>query len=471
MNISNKINVIRDLKSKKKNKLIILIIFLLFTIFSFAQNIKGVVVDESTKNFIVGAHIYLKNREKGDITNDKGEFNLKIESNTYKNDTIYFSHVGYFTKKISISKLKENKPIVIHLSFDVQNLEKVSVTSKKKLKSKIHFNKLTSLKVGIHSFGSILIGDKLYVIGGNKSLIRDEVKRELSIDRLADPQRSLVDIVNSAKPNLSWESYSGKLFIYDIKSDIWNESNSEFRKRAYNSIQFYNNKIYVFGGKRLSTNRLFEYLDDKIEIFDLNDNSILIDNVNPHQAVNFASVLKDESLIVLGGSTKLNKKGIKEFSNKIHLYDFKSGYWYELANMPTPKEAKGVLVNDKIYLIGGFNKNASDEVESFDLKIGKWKMEGRLFTAMRRPALAYNDNIIYIFENGRILTYSVKTKELNEYLIGLNLKSSELFYANNKLYLLGGYREDEFSITPSPDFFSIDLNEFEKTRIKNSKRF
>ena len=32
-------------------------------------------------------------------------------------------------------------------------------------------------------------------------------------------------------------------------------------------------------------------------------------------------------------------------------------------------------------------------------------------------------------------------------------------------------RSDEYSTTPSSDFFSIDLNEFEKTKIFNSKTF
>ncbi len=94
-----------------------------------------------------------------------------------------------------------------------------------------------------------------------------------------------------------------------------------------------------------------------------------------------------------------------------------------------------------------------------------------LFHGVERPALTYNDNIIYIFEDRRICTYNIETKELNEYLIDLPLKSSELFYANHMLYILGGFQEDEFSISPSSGFFSIDLNEFEKTKINKSKTF
>jgi hypothetical protein len=90
---------------------------------------------------------------------------------------------------------------------------------------------------------------------------------------------------------------------------------------------------------------------------------------------------------------------------------------------------------------------------------------------VERPAVAYNDNIIYILEDGRIQTFNIETKELNLYSIDLWLKYCELFYENNKLYVLGGFQEDEGSISPSINLYSIDLNEFKKAEIYNSIRF
>ncbi|MBE9490080.1 MAG: carboxypeptidase-like regulatory domain-containing protein [Bacteroidetes bacterium] len=450
---------------------ILILLFFLSTIFSFAQNIKGVVLDENTNKSLIGVHVYLlKNKNKGVVTNDKGAFKLKIKSKISNNDTIVFSHIGFVSKKIPLSDMKDINNI-ISLSLDVQYLEKVSVISNKKLKPKIHFNKLSSLKGGLYSFGSLIKNNRIYVIGGDQSDDTDEYKKALSIsmDKYIEP--TINEYLSEVRNIFSWQHFKGSLQVYDIMSNTWETSSLKFRKRAYNNMHFFNDKIYVFGGKRLSKNRAFEYLDEKIEVFDLTSNSILIDDVNPHQAINFASFLKEDNLIVLGGSTKLKKNGIKEYSNKVHLYNLKSGNWFELADMPTPKETKGIFVNDKIYLIGGFNKKPLDEIESYNLETGKWKKEGQLFHGVERPALAYNDNIIYIFESGSILTYDINTKELNEYFIGLYLKSSELFYANNTLYLLGGYKEDEFSKIPSPDLFSIDLDEFNKTRINNSRKF
>ena len=243
----------------------------------------------------------------------------------------------------------------------------------------------------------------------------------------------------------------------------------KFRERAYNTINYYNNKIYVIGGTRLSTNRKFEYLDDKIEVFDLKTKSIIIDDTNPHQATNFASFIYDSNIIVMGGSVKLKNNGEKLFTNKSHIYNLESGYWYRLNDMPEAKEVKGVLIKNIIYLIGGFNNKTLKEIESFNLTTGKWEKEGELLSGIKTPALATHDNVIYIFDDGKIYTYNTKTKELDEYLIYLFFKSSSLFYYNDKLYLLGGFKENEFSKTPSSNLYSIDLNEFEKTAISKSK--
>jgi len=299
------------------------------------------------------------------------------------------------------------------------------------------------------------------VIGGDVSFKTDEALKALHY----------YGNLNKIDPDFSWEDYEKSLQIYNIKTDTWETTNLKFRKRAYHNIHFYNEKIYVLGGKRLSTNRVYEYLDDKIEVFDIKNDTILVDDTNPHQAVNFASFVYNDNIIVLGGSTKMKINEKKEYSGKVHLYNLESGYWYELKDMPKAKETKGILIDNKIYLIGGFNFNPLKEVETYDLITAEWKIEGVLFHGVERPALTYNDNIIYIFEDGRIYTYNIETKELNEYLIDLSLKSSELFYANHMLYILGGFQEDEFSISPSSGFFSIDLNEFEKTKINKSKTF
>jgi hypothetical protein len=357
----------------------------------------------------------------------------------------------------------------VYLVRKVENLKEITITSNRELNSKIQFTKLSSLKKGIHSFGSELVNGKIYVIGGDASIIEDAAKRTL--DELSNtPESTFGDFMRKTRMNNTWEKYTGNLQIYDILDDTWTSSELKFRERAYHTINYCNNRLYVLGGKNLSRNKKFEYLDDKIEVFDLKNQSITIDNTNPHQATSFASFVYNKSIIVIGGSIKMAKDGRKNFSNKVHLYDLETGYWYELNDMPKGKEVKGVIIKNTIYFIGGYNNIPLSEIESYNITTGKWENEGELFYGIENPALTFYENVIYIFNDGKILTYNMDTEVLNEYEIDLDLMASELYYYNNKLYILGGYISDEFSKSPSPNLYSIDMNEFLNTKIIMSKK-
>nr|WP_255552282.1 kelch-like protein [Flavobacterium sp. CSZ] len=137
--------------------------------------------------------------------------------------------------------------------------------------------------------------------------------------------------------------------------------------------------------------------------------------------------------------------------------------------MPIAKETSGVLVEDKIYLVGGNNGKPISQIESFDLATEKWQTEGELFSALERPAITYHDNIIYFFEDQKMCVYDLKTKLLKEYEIGLPLKYSAMYYYNNKLYILAGRIDNSFSKLPASKVYSINVNEFEITKPTRSK--
>jgi len=243
----------------------------------------------------------------------------------------------------------------------------------------------------------------------------------------------------------------------------------EFRKRGFHSLNYYDNKLYILGGKRLSKNGKIEYLDDKIEVYNIKNDSILVDDTNPHQAVNFASFSIDKKLVFIGGSIEENKSGIKKYMSKVHSFDIETGLWYEIGNMPIPKETNGVVVDNKIYLIGGYNKKPLRTIETFDLKTGKWDQVGELNFNFNSEGVTSNKEIIFLYDNGKISTFNTKDNKLKTYNINLKVKSAKLFYSNNKLYILGGYVENEYSIYPSRRFYSVDVNEFQITRVITSK--
>ena len=96
--------------------------------------------------------------------------------------------------------------------------------------------------------------------------------------------------------------------------------------------------------------------------------------------------------------------------------------------------------------------------------------EGELFSGLNRPDIAQNNEMIYLFENGKIISYNTKTKELKEYTIDLYLNASKMFISKNKLYILGGYTQNEFPKTPSKELYTVSLSEFNTTKVSNYKK-
>jgi hypothetical protein len=436
-----------------------LLILLLTPLFSFAQNIKGAVMDQKNNLPIEDVNITVNRFNASTLTDEKGKFKLSFSTTFQETDSIYFSHVGYIAKAINFSEFQKNE-FIIYLDEKIESLRGITISEKKPLKSKIAFTKLAPSKYALSSFGSILKDNKIYVIGGDASSKTDAWKK-VQYEKV-DP--TLDDYLRELSFQFSNQSYKGNLLVYDIKTNLWETSKIKFRKRAYHNLNIYDNTIYVLGGRRVSTNGKFEYLDDKIEVFDTNKATVIIDNTNPHQAADFASFTYKGTLIAMGGSIKMSENGSKIFSYKVHSYDVNSGYWYELTNMPTAKEVNGILIKDKIYLIGGFNGKALSSIESFDLVTETWKTEGKLSNSLAYPAISNKGDILYFFENEKIYTYDINTKELKEYLINLPLKNSKLHFYDDKLYLLGGYFENYYSQYPSSNIFSIDLNEFTNTK-------
>ncbi|RZJ54404.1 MAG: galactose oxidase [Flavobacterium sp.] len=426
-----------------------------------AQTINGIVKSQTTNLPIEDANIYALRTQTGTITNNSGEFSLnKLQAN----DTLQVSHIGYITTKIAITDFKTSN-FLISLKEDIETLNNVEITNRQvKLKSKLDFAKLESLNKVLYSFGSAVINNKIYIAGGNSS---DEenalnILKERSISSDNDPnfQKKYLQLLQM---QVAKRFYSEDLLIYDPKTDTWEKSNVKFKRRAYHNVNYYNNTLYVLGGKRVSTNQKFEYLENEIEVFDLNKNTITIDKTNPHTAADFASFVYKDNIIVMGGSIKSTERGQKTFTDKVHMYNITSGLWYELEKMPAAKEVKGVLIGDKIFTIGNNDNKSLSEIQSFDLTNETWKNEATLISHLENPAIAYNSNDIYLFEDGKLSIYNTKSKQIKEYFVDLQLRAATMHFLNNKLYIIGGYSFGSFMKIPSSKVYSISIDEFDNT--------
>lgn len=439
----------------------VLLFFILFPLLCIAQNINGTIISKNTNLPLENTNILALSSKVGTISDENGQFSLKLFSKFNDDEVLEFSHIGYATTRISLSYLAKQS-FIVSLEENIENLSGLIIPADQKLQSKLSFTKLASLKNLIFSFGSFLQDDKIYISGGDAYPEINQLEKA----RAEKADMDLVNFLSEAQYTSAKRHYKQDLCIYDIKTNTWETPKLNLKARAYHNIHYYNNSIYVLGGKKILVNKIssWEYLQDQIEVLDLEKQTIKTDNTNPHQSADFASFTYKDNIIVIGGSVKSTESGTKDFTDKVHLYNISSGYWYELIHMPTAKETTGVLVDDKIYLIGGNNGKPISPIETFDLATEKWQTEGELFSPLERPAVTYHENIIYFFEDQKMYVYDITTKQLKEYEIGLPLKYSNMHYYNDKLYILGGRIDNSYSKLPSSKVFSIDVNEFEITK-------
>ncbi|AMC11270.1 hypothetical protein Lupro_08385 [Lutibacter profundi] len=152
-------------------KITLFLIFSLSTFLSFSQYIEGKVVDANTNKPIEGVNVYMEGINRGAVTNEKGNYYLKFPYVIVKNDVIRFSHIAY--KELEVPYVPQKKNYSVNLLIDLNKLEEVKISERRNLKQRISYTKLSSMKNGVHSFGSILIDDKIYVIGGDASVVED----------------------------------------------------------------------------------------------------------------------------------------------------------------------------------------------------------------------------------------------------------------------------------------------------------
>ena len=407
-----------------------LLIFILSTL--CGQN-KVRVLDKEKQTPLIGVNV---KADRVTVTDENGYFFFERISPVSNLDTLTLSHIGYLTQKICVQDITDS---VICLTPRSYQIDPLVVRADKKLNESIIFDELAPLKRGVYGFGVSLVGGSIYVIGGDSSKKLLKTTKDL------------------------YSHNSGRMQIYNIESDSWTLSDLKFSNRAYHNMHYNEGRIYIIGGKRLSKNSKRAHLNDLVEVYDINRDTIYSSNSNPHQAVNFASGLYNGSIFVMNGSYKEYKNG-KLYTPKAHLFDLQTGYWYELEDVPYAYEAPGIVIDTLLFHVGGYNNQELPLLNTYNLHTGEYQEESTLPVNMERPALAYNEqnHTLYIFEDTHFLTYNVLSKVMYSYKIDLELKYSQMIYKDGFLYIIGG-RDDKSdtyvsNITGSASFAVEELS-------------
>lgn len=444
----------------------ILLLFLFCTSFTFAQNHKGGVFDKNSNSPLQGVHVSSTAILSNTFTATDGTYFITLKKGATPADSISFTSVGYDQSRISIQDLKATDFNVL-LSPATGQLREVNIRTSRPLKTALKYRELAEMGTAVYDFASVIADGKIYVLAGDASFLEDPIQDEVN-RRMG--MVTLEDIVRASGRDFTLDGYSGKVQVYDIKEDKWQDAPFKIRKRAGHTAVLHENKIYILGGKNLQMAGRKEFLDDKIEILDLEKDTLIIDHVNPHQAIDAAAFSYNGNLMVLGGSLKVNKIGNKIFSNEVHMLNLQSGLWFKAGKMKSGKETLGIRVEDELFLIGGNDGRFLSKTEVLNLRTGLWEQRADLPVAVKDPAVAAHNGIIYIYERSNFFTYNTKTGELQNFRIDLDIEGPGMQFSNGKIYLFGGHTGNDYTRSPVNKCYSIDLKEFETTAIISYSR-
>ncbi|MFC3755621.1 kelch repeat-containing protein [Chryseobacterium tructae] len=219
---------------------------------------------------------------------------------------------------------------------------------------------------------------------------------------------------------------------YNITDNKWSVLNPTLLSKKFANSETYNNKIYIFNG----------WGNSHLEIVDLETNKVTKGAVNRSYTGNAGSATHNGKIYVFGGSG-LNGVATTVFSNRFQYYDIASDTWHPLPDMPTARETKGKIVNDKLYVIGGFNGTPSRLINVYDLKTDLWINQYTMPAGISGHSLAVSGNKIFIaggYNNQTFLAYfdttTNKFHQLSSNMIPRRHATAEVY--NNKLYIIGG---------------------------------
>jgi hypothetical protein len=204
-------------------QLLFIISFLSFYVSGFSQEIiiQGKVIDSVTNTGLSYVNIGIANKGVGTVSDKDGIFKLKLNEKITSNDTILFSFIGYETKKVLVSSLR-NKNATLLLEPKTTLLSEVVIKPKKSKLKKIGRSSagLGLMSMDFYSYYEKDIDDRLSKEMGMKlELGKDCRIKDLNFHIKANQFKSLKFRVNfyKIKNGLPSELIVNKNIIFEVK--------------------------------------------------------------------------------------------------------------------------------------------------------------------------------------------------------------------------------------------------------------
>ena len=215
------------------------------------------------------------------------------------------------------------------------------------------------------SFGIAVVGDKIYVIGGQD---RDSIGYHFLSTNEA----------------------------YDPATDTWETKESMPTSREWMDANVVNGKIYVIGGITYEDENKYHQNHTVVnEVYDPTTDSWSRKQPVPIAVACYASVAVDNKIYIMGGTDASQQL----ISNQI--YDVETDSWSLGASLPTytyyaaAAATTGVMAPKRIYVIGGGFTETTNAVHVYNPVLDNWISGAPMPTNRSHLAIFIVDDVIY----------------------------------------------------------------------------
>lgn len=166
---------------------------------------------------------------------------------------------------------------------------------------------------------------------------------------------------------------------------------------------------------------------------------------NPNPANHQSSSFWKDKLYLFGGSTSLKRTKTSrtvEYSQSLFEFDVRTGLINQLPDLPEAKQVDGVIIDDYLYIIGGFNGKPSKRVDRYDVTKKSWQKLTDLNDPLSAYAVTKSDQYIYYIgdytELNQLLVFDTQTLQHHVFTMNFNARFSGAGIVDGNLHVFGG---------------------------------
>jgi N-acetylneuraminic acid mutarotase len=274
-----------------------------------------------------------------------------------------------------------------------------------------------------YGFGTAVVNDKVYVIGGTNGA--DALAEVLEYSPLLDTWTGKTGMP-TPRSNLAVTVWNGKIYAiggkandslfgeneaYDPLLDSWSSLAPAPVAFSWATAHAIDGKIYLLGAKQTEMGIYTLLLE-----YGIATDSWQILSSLPHGNLGHCSAVCNGLIYVMGGATKLIP--VLPF---VDIYHPETNTWSSAGDVIGPANCmSAVTANGSIYALGGYDGSYSKRVRKYDPLSGAWQVRGDMQTGRSYFGAAFINNRIYAF--GGITPFLLASVE--EYWIELDPKNS-----------------------------------------------